>query len=478
MNTSPLSFLQGSLEDRCAALTAHLHSLVEPRKNARSPGDSGAGRRRPGPEVALIQRALVHARRVGVAGPEAVEYLALLTLPLRVRFNARLSWKDLDWPQIPLAQIPTGSRAYRLLRQALMDRDAAWLDQAGPLSPVRVQRDDPAFSDGVLWRQHFGSPPVVAYPLMWPERCSILAPSRIPLDAFCPACLYRSVTTCWSLDILPPLPRDPTPEEKPAHDALEAALDALPHDPGYEAARQRGGVEDPLRIDLGGGMGARIQLEVRWPRRDAHGAALETQVVTRFFLSDSSKPHHRAVEEAGYGRNSEAEIGASMNPADILQLRDPEHRAGSAPFWRFAGPAGGSTVPNSWSVIPSSCTPEEANLLVFLGVARTAWNEREAASAGAPSWKHPFKELYSERELKDFLSLLEIVLLRQVEQLASARGWPRKHLTAVRRQITPEKQWLQALALDLLNFEFPGKPESLLDYVRWWALREWDPMED
>ncbi len=404
-----------------------------------------------------------------------VEYLALLTLPLRVPFNARLPWREHPWPQIPLAQIPRGSRAYRLLWQALMDRDAAWLDQAGPLSPVRVHRDDPVFSDGVLWRQSFGGPPTVAYPLMWSERCSLQTPSRIPLDAFRPARLYRSVTTCWTLDILPPLPREPTPEEKPAHDALEAALDALPHDAAYEAVRRRGGAEDPLRIDLGGGVGARISCEVRWPQRDAHGAALSSPVITRFFLSDSPWPHHRAVEEAGYGRDSEDEIGASVSPADILHDHVLEERSNGVPLWRLSGPAGGSTVPRSWRVVPSSCTPEEVNLLVFLGTAKTAWDEHGAVTAEQLSWENTYEQLFSKSELRDLSSQLEAVLVRELEQLASVRGWPSSHIESVRHQIAQDKQGLQALAFDLTRFEFPGKPESLRDYVRRWALREWEP---
>jgi len=354
-----------------------------------------------------------------------------------------------------------------------MDRDAAWLDQAGPLPPLRVQRDDPVFSDGVLWRQHFGRRATVAYTLTWPERCSIHAPARIHLDAFCPARLYRSVTTCWSLDILPPLSREPTPCERRADDALQAALDALPQDDGYEAARKRGTAEDPLRIDLGGSLGARIHCEIRWPHRGAHGAAHRNPIVSRFFLSDSSKPHHRAVQDSGYGRGSKDEIGAPVSPAGLLQDRVPDDRPGGVPLWQLAGPAGGSTVPRSWSVVPTSCTPEEVNLLVFLGVAKTAWDKQEAGTAGEPSWKSPYEDLFSESELRDLRSLLEYVLLRELKQLASARGWPRAHLEAVRRQITRDQQWLQALALDLTPFEFPGKPESLRDYVRRWALREW-----
>jgi hypothetical protein len=277
------------------------------------------------------------------------------------------------------------------------------------------------------------------------------------------------------MDLLPPLPRDPTPEERPAHDALVAALGAIPCPPGFEASQRRGGVNDPLRIDLGEGVGARIHCEVHRPLRAAHGAAETDAVILRFFLSDSALTHGQAVEAAGYGPGSLDEVGAPVSPAALRKHSQQDAGNGDVPLWRFIGPAGGSTVPTPWSVIPSSSTPEEANLLVFLGLANNARRRRADDPEGMPTWADTFEAFFSKAELQDFLSLLTMVLLREVEDLASAEGWPENHLTTLRRQIPRSHDWLQALALDLLEFEFPGKPDSLHYRIRRRALREWAP---
>lgn len=468
------SFLQGTLEQRCTALQSHLLSLVEPRKNARAPADEARAARRPGSEVPLIRRALIHARRAGISGPDAVEYLLLLTLPLRVRFNARLQWKDHPWPQIPLAQVPEGSRAHALLRQVMIDRDAAWPDQSGSASPVRVPRDDPVFVDGALWRQRFFAPPVVAYPLTWHERCSFLAPTVILMDAFRPARPDRSVTTCWTLELLSPLPREPTPEEKPAHVALEAALDALPSDPQYEAGRRRGGDEDPLRIDLGGGLGVRIFCDVQRHLRTAHGVATSDVVTTRFFLSESNLSHREAVEAAGYGTDSPEEIGAPVIPTDLL-VSSPEGGLGSAPLWRLGGPGGGATVPFPWAVIPSTSTAEEANLIVFLSSASTAWSQHLHHQAYLPGWPDLFGLVYSAAEQKDLLAIVRGMTLRELDGLAISLGWKSKDRAALRLRISECPEWLRDLAVDLVRFKFPGTANSLRTFIRQRALREWAP---
>jgi hypothetical protein len=375
----------------------------------------------PAAELAFIHRALELAKDRGIHGERRLQLLAVLSIPSWVRRWVRTNWSRHPWPKLPSAPLLRSKKAMGLLTLALLDEDAAFIDQILHGVP-RAFRTDPSFADGRLWRGTGPKGEPVAMPILWDERIqpamapTTLMQNRVALGGWLPpqpgTRQPRGLDSWWTFQVDGPLP-------------VAGADDRTSAEPDPVERRKA----DLSCLDLGLGVRGTLSYFCRREPPGARGRLGNPWPVSLTVMATRSVP--RPAEKTSAKDRPDwpasARFTAPVQPQQVTRPAVPGgvHQGWAIDMAAVVRPGGQPARFHASAPVPLRMEPLEAAAVIGLHWMRAAVDPvgLPVAERGAPAHARDlaWSRAFTRAELTEFEVLWRQVIRRAVEPLA----WPR-----------------------------------------------------